>query len=212
MSFKVQFLVVLTAFSFSSLPPSAMAELSPSFNDKFDTVPADFKDIPATVANQHITIKPPAGTTCAAIYSSKHYGDCDLNAILGIASSPSAKKANIGVIFWAKDNTDYYAVRIKKGDYVDAVHVTPKGIVQVVTDRKGDVDSTIGAPNGVTVSIARNEFHLSVNDGDSGSYKVSSPPAGDSIGLYAESPPDGVAACEFAMFSCFIPKPNNAAK
>ena len=66
MSLKAKCLAVLTALLFSSLPPSAMAELSPPFSEKFDTVPADFKDIPATTANQHLTIKPPAGTTCAA--------------------------------------------------------------------------------------------------------------------------------------------------
>jgi hypothetical protein len=190
--FRLQFGRVLLAIATAALvavaaPAQAQEDLL--LEDDFSTLDSalEFENF-VTVQDNVLSIQRPANSLLRVEYQSILVENVDLTAKVRLADPTGETGAATGLIFWAKDYTDYYVVQISDSGTFCVARETPQRWLYPIAWRTTDALKTEpGEWNEVRVVAIGSHATITINGKEVGKIKGRAPEGGGVIGFYAEA-------------------------
>lgn len=182
------FLAVAAALLVAAAAP-ARAQEDVLLEDDFSTLDSalEFENF-VTVKDNVLSIQRPANSLLRVEYQSILFENVDLTAKVRLADPTGETGAATGVIFWAKDYTDYYVVEISDAGTFCVARETPQRWLYPIAWRTTDALKTEpGEWNDVRVVAVGSHATISINGQEVGMIRGRAPDGGGLIGFYAEA-------------------------
>ncbi|SED87836.1 protein of unknown function [Rhizobiales bacterium GAS191] len=187
-------LVFLTAgLMLTASPALACKGKNVIFSDDFrqvdDTWGSSGDGDAVTIENGKVKIKATASRNYKVLYGAAQFDDADICVTVQIPNnSTPTTSAGAGMMFWAQDYANFYAVVLRTDGRAAVVRQVKGNWTYPVQFRQAEkINTHPGDKNIVRVTTIGNTVSVSINDAKFASFKGLVPPGGGEIGLYAES-------------------------
>jgi hypothetical protein len=181
------------------------------FEDDFATLDSglEYENF-VSVKDNVLSIERPASSVLRVEYQSVLFENVDLTAKVRLADPMGETGAAAGLIFWAKDYTDYYVLQISDSGTFCVARETPQRWLCPIAWRTTDALKTEpGDWNELRVVAVGNHATISINGEEVGKIKGRAPDGGGVIGFYAEGGSDETTL-EYSALKAVAP-PESAA-
>jgi hypothetical protein len=171
------------------------------FEDKFATLDPAWGSPSAimNVKDGKLVITPEKNTTQTILNQANVFPD-DLEASYAMTFvKPTAPTWGSGLVFWAKDYNEYYAILLNaQGWFGVQRHVANRYLLPVAWRESDAIKRGQGAENQVKVVTKGNQAKVFINGKEVISFNGQPPQGGSLIGLKAASGPEGANTVAFA--------------
>jgi hypothetical protein len=178
------------------------------FEDKFATLDPAWGAASAImkVKDGKLIITPEKNTT-QTILNQADLLPNDLEAVYAVTFvSVPAPTWGSGLVFWAKDYGEYYAVLLNaQGWFAVQRHVADRYLLPVAWRQDDAIKKGEGAENQVKVMIKGNQATIVINGKEAVSFNGQPPQGGSLVGFKVASGPEGVNSVAFTNFQVLQP-------
>jgi uncharacterized caspase-like protein len=141
-----------------------------------------------SVQNAKLILQPELNNSFTAINQANLFEDLDVRVKVNLAKSDNPRYGG-GVIFWAKDSTDYYYLLVTGEGWFSVQHwVNQRSSLPVQWRESAAIKKGIGQINQLRVVTKGNQATVYINDTEVVTFKGQPPQGGSFIGLIAFSP------------------------
>jgi hypothetical protein len=177
------------------------------FEDKFATMdpawgsPTDRQFVKDGV----FVIQPEASRGWYVLNQANLFNEADIQCKVRVAKTEDQGHGG-GIVFWAKDYSDYYALLIAPSGWFTVTRWTGGRFLAPVAWRETDaVKKGVGEWNELRVVAKGNEAKITINGKEVITFKGQPPPGGWLVGLRGNSPDKSEARWEFSDLKVFQP-------
>jgi len=192
MTFQAKALFIAAALLVAATPAFACKGKTTMFSDDFREVDDSWGSDPAyvSVEDGRVKVKTDANTGYGILYSSTAFDKFDFCLTVRMPNNvePTVSDGDGGLIFWASDNSNYYAFLISPNGAATVQRKNKGKWTVVVTSKKIEgVKTGPGAKNRLRVTADGGNLTFAINDLRFASIKGQAPPEPGQIGLRADS-------------------------